>query len=493
MERARTGGIRAAARVTGWALALLGCGAGLAVGQEAAGSGRIAVDRWLVSSPFPVASDEDPLTTDRLSAPGEVGVLPDRGRTVAGADWTLVRHDSSLVLDLEDRGAEAEGPVVVYAHAYLRSAQDRTVSLHWGGVDCTGVRAWLNGRSLDGLSDPAEDEATERAGPFQAPVRIGHGYNTLLLKAVSGDCAFGIVASIEPAEVGGSLKGVRVQASRPYGDTRTGPAPWVLADPDAGPEPILGWTDGQLYGAAGVRLAAFAVTAVEGAELKAKVRGEQVERSVGWLTPAEPETLFMPFPFETLREAGLRGEGMEIELDWGEGKTKQILRLDPTVLLQALHGPIRLLGWTVTAGGEGTPAETAQEEADLRDSGGNSHPLAHLVPLPGPGVTLAGEWEVPGWLSGFTLELDAAGAPGEYRLDSNPVEGDRVRLCTDCRKGSKVRLTVRSTGDWERFPAVRVVGVAPPEVPGQVEAAGWLKLMDEKGNREYRQRLEASP
>jgi hypothetical protein len=201
----------------------------------------------------------------------------------------------------------------------------------------------------------------------------------------------------------------------------------------------------------------------------------------------------MPYPFETLREAGLRGEGMEIELDWDEGKTKEVLRLDPSALLEALHAPIRLLGWTVAAGGERTPAEAAQEEADLRDFEGEPHPLAHLVPLPGPGVILAGEWEVPGWLSGFTLELDAAGAPGEYRLDSKPVEGDRVRLCTECRKGSKVRLTVRSTGDWKRFPSVRVVGVAPPEVASQVEAAGWLKLMDEKGNREYRQRLEAAP
>ena len=491
MEKARTRGIRAAARAAGWTLALLGCGAVPAAGQQATGTGQVAVDRWLVSSPFPVASDEDPLATDRLSGPGEVGVLPDRGRTVAGADWTLVRRDSSLVLDLEDRLAEGEGPVVVYAHAYLKSIADRTLAFEWGGIDCTEVRAWLNGRSLSGLAEAEGDERSEGSGPFRALVRIGRGYNTLLLKALSGDCAFGLVASIEPAGVGGSLDGVKVQASRPYGDTRTGPAPWVLADPDAGPQPVLGWREDELYGVAGVRLTAFAVTAVEGAELKAKVRGDGVERSLDWLTPAEPQTILMPFPFGTLREAGIRGEGMEVELDWDEAKTKKILRLDPESLLEGFHAPIRLLGWTVAAGqaqGEAAPAGT-----DLRDSKGEPHPLAHLVPLPGPGVTLTGEWEVPGWLSGFTLELDVTGAPGEYRLNSRPVEGDRIPLCTECRKGSKVSLVVRSAGDWERFPGVRVIDVAPPAVTSQVEAAGWLRLLNEDGSPEYRQRLETAP
>ena len=69
-------------------------------------------------------------------------MLPDRGRTEGGADWTLVRQDSVAPLDLGDRLADMDGPVVVYAHAYLKSPEDRTISLTWGGLGCTLPRAW---------------------------------------------------------------------------------------------------------------------------------------------------------------------------------------------------------------------------------------------------------------------------------------------------------------------------------------------------------------
>lgn len=484
MGAENTGG-RWAGRAAAWILLLAIAWPDPAGAQESGSPSRIAVDRWLVSSPLTVPGDEDPLTTDLLSAPGEIAVLPDRGRTLAGADWTLVRRDSAFAIELEGGGSEG---VVVYAHAYLRSDRDRSVRLEWGGIDCTEVNAWLNGRSLAelGRADATDEDSV---GPFHALVRIGYGYNTLLLKAVSGDCTFGVTASIQPATPSGSLQGLRVQASRPYGDTRTGPAPWVLAEPDAGPEPILGWKEDELFGAAGVRLAAFAVTAVEGAKLKAKIDGEGVERRVEWLTPAEPETILMPFPFKTLREALVRGVGMEIELDWDEDESRSILGLDPEALLEALHSPIRLLGWT----GPATEIPNDPEAgADLRDADGEPHPLAHLIPLPGAGVTLVGEWKVPGWLSGFDLELDVSGAPGEYRLDSRPIEGDRIPLCQDCRKNSLVQLVVQTTGEWQRFPAVLLAGPRPV-AQGAVEAAGWLRLLDEKGSREYRQRLESAP
>lgn len=446
----------------------------------------VAVDRWLVSSPFPADSTGDPLDAEYLRGSGEAGVLPDRGRTVSGADWTLVRRDSATNLDLEDLRQEDGGRVVVYAHAYLKSPEDRTISLTWGGLDCTVVSAWLNGRSLARLGHPpGQSVETQAAGTFQADVRIGFGYNTLLIEAASGDCPFGVTASLA-ATSAGSLDGVRVQASRPYGDTRTGPSPWLIADRDAGPEPLLGWKEDELFGVAGVRLTAFAVTAIHGAKLKAKTGGEEVKRQVEWLTPAEPEMVLMPFAFENLRRAGTRGEGLQLELDWDDGKSKDTLRLDPAALLEAFHSSIRLLGWTGPT--EAAPVTVPASEPEGTEEEEEPHPLASLIPLPtDAGVTLIGEWEVPGWLSGFTLRLDMDGAPGEYRVDSIPVEGDEIVLCTGCRKGDGIQLVVRTGGEWKRFPGVSIVETAPPADLDSDSAIRWLDLLDEKGSRKYRE------
>ncbi len=451
----------------------------------------VAIDRWLVSSPFPVDSASDPLLTEYLGAPGEVAVLPDRGRTVAGADWTLVRRDSSADLDLERFRNEADGSVVMYAHAYLKSLRDRTVLLTWGGLDCTSVEAWLNGRALTavGRAAPGSREGGSAAN-LQARVRVGFGYNTLLVKAVSGDCPFGVTASVGSASER-SLDGFRVQASRPYGNTRTGPEPWLIADPEAGPEPILGWKGDELFGAGGVRVTAFAVTAIEGARFKAKTGGDEVKRQIEWLPPAEPKTVLMPLSFESLHRAVERGEGMAVELDWDQGKWKGVLGLDAEALLAAFRSSIRLLGWSVIDGAVGQAATA--DGAAIFDSEEEPHPLANLIPLPvSAGTTLLGEWKVPGWLSGFTLALDIEGAPGEYRLDSVPVQGERVVLCADCRKGDRIQVVVITEGAWERFPGASIVDL--PEVPidSADQAAEWLKLIDRKGSRKFRERALAT-
>lgn len=469
------------------ALAFLSGAAQPLVAQE---QEDVALDRWLVSSPFPANADADPLEADYLAAPGEVAVLPDRGRTVAGADWTLVRRDSSAVLDLESHRGDADGQVVVYAHAYLKSTGDRTIAIEWGGLECTRVDAWLNGRSLTALGRPAPDSDDAGApATARATVRIGHGYNTFLLKAASGDCRFGVTASVTVAR-GESGDGFRVQASRPYGDTRTGPEPWLIAEPEAGPEPVLGWKEDELFGAAGVRLAAFAVTAIEGARLEAKAGGEEVKREIEWFTPAEPETVLMPFSFKSLQRAVTGGTGMDVELEWKEGEWKGVLDLDPSELLAAFHSSIRLLGWTVE-GGIGAGAESP-DAAAIYDAEREPHPLANLAPLPeSSGTTLFGQWKVPGWLSGFTLRLDVEGAPGEYRLNSVPVDPEGLVLCESCRKGDRLQIVVVTGGAWERFPGVSIADVAPPEAHDASLAAEWLRMIDEKGSRQYRDRSSA--
>jgi hypothetical protein len=473
----------------------------VAVGVLASGGGppsaraqdRVPIDRWLVSSAFPVGAEGDPLRTDVLEPPGETGVLPDRGRTELGADWKLKRNDGTSVflldphLEVDETGSGSTSPsIVVYAHAYLKAPADRTVRLTWGGVACTRVAAWINGRSIDELGRPADEGAFHDVPTaHSADVRIGFGYNTLLIKAISGDCPLGIAARLEVG-ADGALEGVRVQASRPYGDTRTGPRPWVIAASEAGPESLLGWKDETLFGAAAVRLAAFAVTPIEGAEIEAIVSGHKVKRDVEWLTPAEPLSVLVPFEFERLRTALVRNQDLELRLKWGAGESEGVLSLRPEPLLEAFHSSIRLLGWTAASTGDVNPEE-ALEEIDDEEP----HPLANLIPLPkAAGIPLVGEWKIPGSLSGFTLRLDTRDAPGAYRIGSRPAEGDEILLCQACRKGQTIQIVVQTTGSWSRFPGAVIADPGAPldRTLGQDEAKDWLKLLDDKGSREYLER-----
>lgn len=478
------------------ALAAVGVLAGAVRPEIARAQDRLPIDRWLASSAFRVEEGVDPLDADVLEPPGETGVFPDRGRTELGADWSLLRDDGNAVFLLDpeiDSEPEPEGgeaaasaaAVVAYAHAYIKAAQDRTIRIVWGGVDCTRVAAWLNGRPLDPLGEPAgEPVSGEVPRALRAEVRIGLGYNTLLIKAVQGECPFGVAASLEAVEEDG-LRGISVRASRPFGDSRTGPRPWIIAAPEAGPEALLGWQDETLYGAASVRLAGFAVTPIEGARVEASAAGRKVQRDVEWLTPAAPEAVIVPFEFDRLRTALLRDEGLSLKLKWDDLETETELSLQPQNLLAALHGSIRLLGWTPASGG-GPAGQTSPEEAA---DGDPPHPLAHLIPLPdAAGVTLFGEWRVPGWLAGFSLRLDASGAPGSYRLDSRPVEGTEIVLCQACEKGKKIQIVVETTGAWERFPGAAVTDAGPPLDLTPEEAIEWLRLLDERGSREYRSR-----
>jgi len=480
------------------------------------------VDRWLVSSAFVADTAGDPLRRDYLSSPGEAVVLPDRGRTVSGADWTMLREDGSTTARLPTRvatddeadddgaaagespaaalavppaarpdGAPDGRPVVAYAHTYIRTPADRTVRLVWGGLACTRVEAWLNGRPVDALGRPAgapgESVVLEGVRDARsADVRLGLGYNTLLLKAVSGDCRFGVAAALEAVGPDG-LQGMRVQASRPPGDTRTGPLPWVISGTEGGPEPMLGWEGDRLFGAVAVRLAGFAVTPIERVEVRARVGGRTAERDIEWLTPAEPRRVAVPFDFERLHRSLLAGQGAELELEWDGAEVKSTLSLDPGALLDGLHSSIRLLGWT-------RPGTAAPPPAAPADTAADPDPLTSRVPLPAEqGTLLVGEWKVPGWLDGFTLRLDTEGAPGAYRVDSREAAGGAIVLCDPCSRGKTVRIEVRSTAPWDSLPGVRIVGVERPVTDGTpVDEAGWLRLLREGGSDDYRARAAAA-
>jgi hypothetical protein len=316
---------------------------------------------------------------------------------------------------------------VVFAHSYIRFPEDRTVLLAWGGRDCTRARAWLNGRPL------------ARSGPDAGAdrVRMGRGWNTFLVEALEGDCPFGVRAELlRDGADGAGLGGVEVQASRPPGDTRTGPSPWVLLDPKRAVPAGLAWRGDRLLGDTRLVLVAWSPTPVARVEVKAKAEGEEDRAALDWLTPGTPTPLDLRFPLDRLARAA-DGSGLELEIEWDDAKRKLDVPIDGPLPEPSRAGAISLLGWR--SNGDG---------AALPDSGG---------------VVLSGEWKVPEALAGRDLTLDVSGAPGAWSVDGAPAPAPAdaaAPLCTRCAKGRTLKLAVRVSDAWTGWPSVRL-GEAP--------------------------------
>jgi len=399
-------------------------------GSRAAING-VPLDRWLVSSAFPTdgGTGDSPLT-----GPGEEGVLPDRGREQAGAGWMLVRQDGRSDLRLDSLLPERESPVFVYAHSYVRLPVDQTMVLSWSGLGDTGVRAWVNGRLIrDRHGEPIEafDDVT-------ISVRLGGGWNTLLFRSEEAGGAFGFSAALSAPDGGTPI---RVQASRPPGDIRTGPAPWILAEPTLRPTGGVAWSEDELSGELMLDVTAWSRTPIDTVEVRLRADGADARGGARWLTPGTPAPVSLWLPLESLERVRRSTDGVEVELKWFDEEVKQRLG-GPTESIAAPPDPqgIRFAGWKV----QSVPAGSKPDR------------IGPAGPLPDDtGWMMSGEWKVPESLAGRNLYLRTEGAPGDYRLDERAFgESEVIPLCMNCRKGQKIKILARSRGPWDTLPVV---------------------------------------
>lgn len=381
------------------------------------------IDRWLVAVAAEAPGD---IEADLLEAPGEAGILPDRGRAAGGVTWRLVRDDGAMVFALDSILDDPAPGTVAYAHTYLRLPSDRTLRLRWSVEECTRTAAWLNGRPLP--------DAGSTGGEIAA--RFGAGWNTLLLKLRAGDCPFDFSAALESDGETGEADGPRVQASRPYGDVRTGPEDWVVPSDTAHIAVERRWRGERLYAGLVVELTAWARAAVSDVELELR-DGLEGRARAAWLVPAEPTSVVVPIQLDRLDRLRSTGDA-RLRLTWGDRESDH--RVVVTGSRPAPSSPVVLDGWKVS--------RSAGDGADRRSS----------ARLPnGTGWRLEGEWEVPEALAGHTLVLDVEGAPAEYVLNGSPARtsGNEITLCSPCSDGVELHLAVRSTGAWTSHPVVR--------------------------------------
>ncbi len=153
---------------------------------------------------------------------------------------------------------------------------------------------------------------------------------------------------------------------------------------------------------------------------------------------------------------------MKLRVGWRNERREIARELPAELLLERLHEPIVLRGWSEAEG------VLDEDEPSLR--------------------ILDGTWRIPDALSGFTIELRTSGVPGEYRLGGEAMGGERVILCAPCREGDRLELEVRVSEDWEGTATVRIVEPGYPATSGNPSvpaAREWLDALRGGGNRRY--------
>ncbi len=391
-------------------------------------------------------------------------LFPERGTRVGATVWTLVRQDGNPIFDL-DTLVDRSGPTATFAHVYIRPPTDRTVTMVFTGLGCTVLSAQLNERpvALPTSAAPVEECGVDRT-VLTARVRLAGGWNALQIKAEGDDAPYGFAVFIAAGPDGEAVADLRIQASRPPGIRPISPQPWIdLVEIGI---PKLVWRGDDLSGDLAIGFRLWGDYAPEDARATLVIGKAKIEHRFPEEGVSRSEPLSEAVSLDELRRAAL-GRGVLVEIKFDDVDRELVRSVPAEAILTALHGPIELDGW------EGATASGR---------------------LPGSGATVTGEWKVPGWLSGFTLELLVEGSAGAYSLDGAPLPVDRnvVVLCRECEKGTRLRLEAVASDDWSSMPHVRITGPTYWEAAASEGAPPpdrWLRALEKGGSDDYRRLL----
>lgn len=188
-----------------------------------------------------------------------------------------------------------------------------------------------------------------------------------------------------------------------------------------------------------------------------RAAGERAQGTVEGLIPGRPITGTSSLPFESVRESALAGETVRFTIEWPDGERRIERSPSADGVLRRLHEPITLTGWS-----------------DL------------------PGGGQSGMWKVPDALGGLSLALRREDAPGAYSLAGQPLaeSGGELVLCSPCRRGASLDLSVTPDGEWSGFPSVVILDAGYPGAsgnPAAPPAETWLEQLGERDNQRYKE------
>jgi alpha-mannosidase len=385
----------------------------------------LPIRHWLVRGPIHTDTGSARVVRDYLGV--EATILPDSGDAVAGGAFLPADADSLGGIDLNRVFAGSTDQAAAYAHAYVYSPDDRTVLLVMDSDD--DLVAWLNGQRV-WLHVVARGL---QSGRDTVAVRLGAGWNSVLLKAVNRSGGFGVLGRLAPAPGEPALDGIRFAYARPAGAAGTHNHPAATAT--ASTLRLAGaatWNRDRLEVPASLAVTAWGRDTLPGATVRV------TQGSAGWaadtlgsLVPAEAQTLrFLP-TFDELRSASLGETPLTVTVTWPGGGRDAALAVDPDWLLRILGGRLAVGSWVRDSAADGT-----------------RRLLATLV--------------VPSVLAGRSLDLLAAqfGARAEYRVNGKTMawRDGAVELCAPCRRDDTLGVAIRLEPGrpWWTLPDARV-------------------------------------
>ena len=133
------------------------------------------IPEWLVIGPFeggePDALLEVPFIYD------ESGLAPDDGELYQAHQWSAKKVDAQGKIDFMQIGITREN-VCMYAHVYVNSETVCNACLCIKSTDAYAV--WMNGCRI--ITSDSRQAGT--AEPDRARIRLGRGWNRILLKVI---------------------------------------------------------------------------------------------------------------------------------------------------------------------------------------------------------------------------------------------------------------------------------------------------------------------
>ncbi len=369
-----------------------------------AGGQDLTIERWLLNGPLPAPSDSGRVVRDYLG--GETSAMP----SVGDAGWIEVEAESSGRLDLNVTfEGQSTAWSAAYAHTYVFAPDDRTVLLVADSDDdlvalVNGQRVWVHDVAR-GLG----------RGRDTVTVRLGAGWNSLMLKPLNRGGGFGLLGRLAAAE-GAGVEGLLLSVVRPPGLTAyVHPSPTVTVGPFLLGS-ALSWEGGELVSDVRSSLAAWGASPFAEVTFELARGGEILARSdLTSLSPGEPAGVEMRLPFGDLRSAAVGAEPIAASAAWRGGSRRAEAYVNADRLLRLADGRVAI--------------------GSLQADSAN-----------GAVQNLHAELAVPTAFDGATVDLLALGLgpAARYRVNGREAEWREglVELCAPCRDGDSLRIEI---------------------------------------------------
>ncbi|MBN3035383.1 MAG: alpha-mannosidase [Bacteroidales bacterium] len=177
---------------------------------------------WLVLGSFPCTETHKLLERDYLN--GEADQAPTEGMTFGGHAWQLMQAGQNGLVNLLMADFEQTDYCAAYAFSCVYAPEEQNALLLSGSDD--GIAIWVNGLEVHRNNvfrgwRPDQDRVI---------IRLGQGWNRILVKAVNGTGGFGFslgLCGLDNLEI----PGLRTSATNPFGNA-------TFEDPDVKPWPV---------------------------------------------------------------------------------------------------------------------------------------------------------------------------------------------------------------------------------------------------------------